>query len=753
MKDTPVVLSISMLVSGREEMAKSLESLHYFRDAFPCELILVDTGCNAEQRALAEKYADKIIDFEWCNDFAAARNAGLKEATGEWFMYLDDDEWFENPQEIVSFFVSGEYKEYNCASYIQRNYQDPQGILYDDSYPSRMIRLGPDTKFVGIIHEYLSPYKLPKKTFSDFVHHYGYVYKDAEEEKKHSQRNIIPLMEMRRRRLGDPRWTAQLAQEYFGIRDFEKTVEVCKEGLEEWSARKDQVEYAPAHVGALYGYILISYESMETPEAYEEEKLWLEKAIADPATQYGYMEPSVAFFCMAGARLYNNLGEHEQCRKYFRRYVDYVKRLKNNRDIVEAGAAAIVADVFQEQLVYAAVLRCTESIIRTEDYGLVEEAFGLMDWQDSRLLCQEQWESKMVDACCCVDYHPVWVRIIQTLVSRPHGMEEMHRVFLERELAYRQEELGGGLKLVRMHRIISELELEHIDILCAKIMMIEQEPEAVGYEERRQKLAALFQELFRKYPEQIMEVRTDVWNMAERHQILMAPLLMGIDYRQWRHILERWSQKAEARDFQKWDARMELWREQSNALYDVSASHRPEKYTIRYDLFAVKCLEGYLRCYQEICPALEELEQVLWKYADSVLALVTPYYKDFVLEEMPEALPDEVLLAQQLKRLQHYREQRDDLRTLEGVRKCLGIYPEADKTITDYAKMLRDAVQNWEREASEAQVELRHLIATLKQAARLQIERGEHQGAKEILLQIQQCAPEDAEVKELLEQI
>ena len=42
--------------------------------------LLVDTGCNAEQRALAEKYADKIIDFIWCNDFAAARNAGLKEA-------------------------------------------------------------------------------------------------------------------------------------------------------------------------------------------------------------------------------------------------------------------------------------------------------------------------------------------------------------------------------------------------------------------------------------------------------------------------------------------------------------------------------------------------------------------------------------------------------------------------------------------------------------------------------------------------
>ena len=95
MNNSSVLLSISMLISGREEMRKSLDSLLYFKNAFPTEIILVDTGCSPEQRTLAEKYADKIIDFTWCNDFAAARNAGLREAHGEWFMYLDDDEWFE----------------------------------------------------------------------------------------------------------------------------------------------------------------------------------------------------------------------------------------------------------------------------------------------------------------------------------------------------------------------------------------------------------------------------------------------------------------------------------------------------------------------------------------------------------------------------------------------------------------------------------------------------------------------------------
>lgn len=101
MGDRKIVLSISMLVSGRDDMFKSLESLKPFQEAFPCEVILVDTGCSEEQRSKAEKYADKILDFVWCQDFAAARNVGLNEATGEWFLYLDDDEWFENPRQII----------------------------------------------------------------------------------------------------------------------------------------------------------------------------------------------------------------------------------------------------------------------------------------------------------------------------------------------------------------------------------------------------------------------------------------------------------------------------------------------------------------------------------------------------------------------------------------------------------------------------------------------------------------------------
>ena len=41
-----ILLSISILMSGRKETRQCLESLVPIMEAIPCELILVDTGCD-----------------------------------------------------------------------------------------------------------------------------------------------------------------------------------------------------------------------------------------------------------------------------------------------------------------------------------------------------------------------------------------------------------------------------------------------------------------------------------------------------------------------------------------------------------------------------------------------------------------------------------------------------------------------------------------------------------------------------------
>ena len=97
-----VVLSIGLLVSNRKDtIKKCLDSLQSIREAIPCQLIITDTGCDADLRITLEQYADTINEFAWCTDFAKARNANLSQAVGEWYLYLDDDEWFVNTEELI----------------------------------------------------------------------------------------------------------------------------------------------------------------------------------------------------------------------------------------------------------------------------------------------------------------------------------------------------------------------------------------------------------------------------------------------------------------------------------------------------------------------------------------------------------------------------------------------------------------------------------------------------------------------------
>ena len=226
------LLTISMLVSGREETTeKSLQSLQPLRKQIGAEIILTDTGCSTEYLDKIRGLADKVLEFTWCNDFAKARNVGLREASGEWFMFIDDDEWFEDVTPIIDFFKSGEYKDYHQAVYAARNYSNFEGTDYSDEWVSRMIRLEEDTRFEGSVHEYLTPVKGNCKKLDAYVHHYGYVFATEEDRLAHFQRNIAILEKLAADEPDNFKWSLQLLKEYQSVGDFAATRRVAQAAL------------------------------------------------------------------------------------------------------------------------------------------------------------------------------------------------------------------------------------------------------------------------------------------------------------------------------------------------------------------------------------------------------------------------------------------------------------------------------------------------------------------------------------------
>ncbi len=152
------LLSIGMIFrNDKRSIRRCLEALAPLRKAIPCQLVMVDTGSTDGSRRIAEQYADILLDFEWIDDFAAARNFGLERCTGVWFMQLDTDEYLDpDIDELVGFLTDPRSEKYDAASVVIRNYFsfdfDVNGD-YSTFSPSRISRRRPERKFVGAVHE------------------------------------------------------------------------------------------------------------------------------------------------------------------------------------------------------------------------------------------------------------------------------------------------------------------------------------------------------------------------------------------------------------------------------------------------------------------------------------------------------------------------------------------------------------------------------------------------------------------------
>lgn len=235
-----IQLSISLLASNRATtLERCLDSLRPLLMQVPSELIVVFTGTDEKVKEIAARYTDNIIPFTWCGNFSAARNVGLWAARGEWFLYIDDDEWFEDVTEIRDFFLSGEYKKYGSALYKQKNYEDWDGVRHSDFHAFRMTKIVPGTAFQNTVHEELIPKPEPWKYFETYVNHYGYVSDSGKLSSDKSVRNIPLLIQGIKDRPSYIKNYLQLVKEYSIIENYDEAEEYIRKGLKLCQGYKD----------------------------------------------------------------------------------------------------------------------------------------------------------------------------------------------------------------------------------------------------------------------------------------------------------------------------------------------------------------------------------------------------------------------------------------------------------------------------------------------------------------------------------
>ena len=375
-----ILLTITMLVSDREDtIEKCMKSLVHLRETVPSELIVVDTAGNQSCMDTVRQYTDKIVPFKWCDDFSAARNAGVEKAQGQWLMYLDDDEWFESTEELESFFLSGKYREYSSASYKVRNYNDLTGTQWNDMDVIRLAKREVGTRFVRKIHEQLFPLKSPACYLNDYVHHYGYAFSSRQGKSRHSQRNIRLLLEQRKEDPQDPQTIAQLIQVYCFTEEYFSAIGLCKELLtieDVWdtTARARYATYA------VMAELMACIMQKRYADGYETGNKMLEflRKRDNSILAQGVLFNLMTEFCF-------QLNKYDEALEYIDRFNACKKEWDQYPEPQSLDPFSNCATFVSDKEASRLSLLCLHLYVLLEDWEKAETALASVDWQRNEL--------------------------------------------------------------------------------------------------------------------------------------------------------------------------------------------------------------------------------------------------------------------------------------------------------------------------------------------------------------------------------
>lgn len=175
--DRKATLSVCLIVKNEERFLQ--DCLQSVRDVAD-QIVVLDTGSTDRTVQIAREHHAEVHSFKWCNDFAAARNASIQPATGDWVLWIDADERLM-PASIAYLKDLDANEVAPVIGQVQINNKSNDDADVHISTAFRLFRNHKGISFYGIIHEQLTALNLQKvKTLRTKVQieHLGYALED-----------------------------------------------------------------------------------------------------------------------------------------------------------------------------------------------------------------------------------------------------------------------------------------------------------------------------------------------------------------------------------------------------------------------------------------------------------------------------------------------------------------------------------------------------------------------------------------------
>jgi glycosyltransferase involved in cell wall biosynthesis len=701
------ILTISLLASNRPDtIRRCLDSVRELLAQIPGELILVDTSGSEEIHRILLEYTDQVVEFAWCDDFSRARNAGLELAHGEWFMFLDDDEWFVETKPLVDFFCTGEYRKYGCANYIVRNFYDKNYTSYSDSWVSRMTRRTPETRFKGRIHEYLEPVDGKATIIPAIAYHSGYIYANEEARREHFERNAALLLEMIREEPEVIRWKVQLAQEYRSIKDWKKLAEYCGECLAQCAAvnsRYDNYDIGTFYAGEILGY-LYSNQLERGIRACEE--TLSDKRNSDLCRAFTYHYLGMFAFYRK---------DWKQAEEYMHMFLKMEREMKREPEkLDEQRWALLVAEAFDVvpmKRTYSVLIVCGWKQNHKE---ALHKYFKRLEWDKATIYELDGMPEYLIEAVAKLPQDEVLDEMLCLGWKNPR----MKLKLFACAEGWKSRDTEAYFRILRA---MSKIEDEHWYPSYAAVLYAD-------HAGKTHALAELVAE-FGRHLENIFLFPQEIREIAIRNQVDLEPVYLAVPLEQWCDNLHIYQMKAKRNDFFLTEQELAGMQKTQDIRYDYAYARLAE-------------MEAVTSVYNH---DFQGKRREMQHYADKMLYFYRTYYPQYGMKEYLTVLPDYgkagVLIGLALD-----EEETNLTKAMELYNRAAREYSLLQPAMRDYMICLQ---LYSEKEAMNREEEFQTLLKKTKQQARELVEQKDTAAAGQILQQLKQLAPEDLEVTEM----